>query len=116
MSDEVRCLSKKSREIVTDFSNDLFLSSISVWEISNKYRQGKLQLLYEPYEFVKIVSEKFAIEQLSFDLLSCRHLQNLPLIHKDPYDRMLICQAMENKMAIITDDKIIMSYPVRTIW
>lgn len=116
MADEVNNLSVKSRKIVEDSSNDLFLSSISLWEITNKYKQGKLHLHQEPYSFIKTVSEKFNLQELPFNFLSCRYLQSVPYLHKDPFDRMLICQAIENGLAIVTDDKVIASYPIKTIW
>jgi PIN domain nuclease of toxin-antitoxin system len=52
---------------------------------------------------------------LTFDEASIRHLSQLPRIHNDPFDRMLICQAIENDLTLVSDDRNIKRYPVRVI-
>ncbi|MCI5163416.1 MAG: type II toxin-antitoxin system VapC family toxin, partial [Candidatus Electrothrix sp. AX5] len=44
------------------------------------------------------------------------HLANLPAVHKDPFDRILVCQAIENGLTILTSDQHIQRYPVKTLW
>jgi PIN domain nuclease of toxin-antitoxin system len=57
-----------------------------------------------------------SIEPLSLDVQSVFHLTQLPTHHRDPFDRMLICQAMEHNLTILTSDNLIVQYQVDTIW
>lgn len=94
----------------------ILLSSVSIWEICQKYAIGKLDLHLEPKMLIAHAKRSFGIEILDFSEGDSYHLQHLPPIHKDPFDRMLICQAIEYQMAIVTNDRMISSYPIKTIW
>ena len=88
-------LSKLSRELYRDPSNDVFLSVVSVWEISVKYALGKLSLPQKPERFVPVQREQHMVNSLVLDENSVLHLSRLPALHSDPFDRMLIHQAIE---------------------
>lgn len=103
-------------KILADNKNRIFLSSISIWEICQKYALGKLKLHLEPKLLISHSKRSFGIEIINFSENDSYHLSTLPPLHKDPFDRMLICQAIENNMAIVTDDRMISSYPIKVIW
>lgn len=56
------------------------------------------------------------IESLPLDEASSLHLPSLPILHRDPFDRMLICQAIEHNLEILTPDPLIRQYSIKTIW
>lgn len=60
--------------------------------------------------------QQHAISALELDGAAVLHLPKLPLLHRDPFDRMLICQAIDLGMSLMTPDAMIRSYPVRTLW
>ena len=97
-------------------ANTIFLSSISAWEISVKYRIGKLNLPYSPEQFIPRERKRHFINKLPLSENDTFQLAQLPDIHKDPFDRILICQAIENGLTILTPDRHIQQYPVKTLW
>ncbi len=104
-------LSPGCKEIIADPENDIFVSSVNLWEISIKKSIGKLQA---PEDMVSIVEEKGFLG-LPVSLEDGQSILDLPLLHKDPFDRMLITQAKNNKLTIITNDKVIPTYDVKTM-
>ena len=104
-------LSPGCKDIITDPENDIFVSSVNLWEISIKKSIGKLQA---PEDMVSIVEEKGFLG-LPVSLEDGQSIIDLPLLHKDPFDRMLIAQAKNNKLSIITNDKVIPTYDVKTM-
>ena len=104
-------LSPGCKDIITDPENDIFVSSVNLWEISIKKSIGKLQA---PEDMVSIVEEKGFLG-LPISLEDGQSILDLPLLHKDPFDRMLIVQAKNNKLSIITNDKVIPTYDVKTM-
>ena len=109
-------LSETARQIFKNPKNEMFLSSISVWEIIVKNGIGKLPLPSPAEEFIAAQRIKHEIETLSLTEKAVFHLAKLPQHHKDPFDRMLICQAIEHDMTILTCDGLIVQYPVKTVW
>lgn len=100
----------------SDPENELYLSVVSSWEITVKNMSGKLPLV-EPLERY-IPSRRDANRIASLELTEAATLQlpKLPALHGDPFDRMLICQAIVNGLPILTPDDWITRYPVRTLW
>ena len=109
-------LSEASRNLFREPSNDVFLSAVSVWEISVKYALGKLPLPQPPEKYIPIQREKHMVDPLGLDDNSVLHLNRLPQLHKDPFDRMLICQAINHGLVILTPDELIAQYPVASKW
>lgn len=105
-------LSAKVATVVSDPQNEVFLSVVSFWEISLKYSLGKLPLPEAPVEYVTLQREKHLISALTLDEASVAHLSKLPMLHRDPFDRMLICQAKEHGLVIATADETIRQYSV----
>ena len=92
--------------------NEVYLSAISLWEISVKYQLGKLPLPEPPESYLPVQRERHMIASLPLDEASVSQLAKLPSIHRDPFDRILICQALEHRLTIVTVDEMIRAYPV----
>lgn len=91
--------------------NQILLSVISEWEIMVKYQIGKLHLPESPSIYIPTQRNRHDIASLPLDEESVIQLHKLPLIHRDPFDRMLICQAIQHNLVIATVDNVIISYP-----
>lgn len=109
-------LSTRAREAFVDSANEIYLSSVSAWEIAIKYSLGRLPLPEPPERFIPFQREQHGIEPLQLEEDSALHLTRLPPLHKDPFDRMLVCQAIVHGLVILTSDTLVNQYPVRTIW
>lgn len=105
-------LSAKARGLIEDPKHRIIVSQATVWELSIKVTIGKLEL---PEEFFQ------ALPELGYEILDIRqeHLgtyRQLPLKHRDPFNRILVAQAMVEDVAIITRDAEIGAYGLRTVW
>lgn len=109
-------LSSYARQIFEDSANEVYLSVASAWEIIVKHNLGKLPLPEPPHNFIKNNRIRHRIETLALDEDAVLQLSRLPEYHKDPFDRILICQAISGGMTILTPDTHISSYPVRVEW
>ncbi len=109
-------LSDQAKMLFQSTNNPVYLSSVSAWEIVVKHQLGKLPLPDEPEHFISQQCSQHFIEILSLDDKSVFHLSRLPNYHRDPFDKMLVCQAIEHGLTILTSDKLITQYPVSTIW
>ncbi len=106
-----------SKSLIENPDTLLFLSAVSVWEIEVKFRLGKLKFNDQPLrQFITMARKRLDVFDLSFSEGAALRHSDLAPIHKDPFDRMLICQAMEHDLTIITPDKNISSYDVNTRW
>jgi PIN domain nuclease of toxin-antitoxin system len=109
-------LSDEARALFADPDNEICLSSVSTWEIAVKHSLGKLPLPEAPAKFIPPQRKQHGIDALSLDEETTLYLSRLPVLHRDPFDRMLVCQAIVHHLAILTPDELITQYPVRTIW
>ena len=114
--DETDRLSERCAEVFRDPANEVYLSSVSVWEIAVKHALGKLTLYDSPRRVVPEERSRHGIEALALDESSALMLDKLPALHRDPFDRMLICQALVGGFTILTPDPAIGQYPVATLW
>ncbi len=96
--------------------NDIFMSSVSAWEIAVKHGIGRLTLPEAPASYVPRLRRAHGIEALALDENAALHLVRLPPLHRDPFDRMLVCQAIVEGMVVLTPDTDVSQYPVRTLW
>ena len=113
---DAKDLSGRARKLFVDPGNDVFLSVASAWEIAVKNRLGKLPLPEPVERFVPALRERHGIESLSLDEESALHEARLPALHRDPFDRILVSQAIVHGLVILTPDSQIQQYPVRTTW
>lgn len=109
-------LSRTARSLFQDRGNDIYLSAVSAWEIAVKHALGKLPLPAPPAEIVPRLREQHGIEALALEENAALYLGLLPPIHRDPFDRMLVCQAIAHGLAVMTPDASLRKYPVRTVW
>ena len=109
-------LSHPARAHILDPANEVYLSVASVWEIARKYAQGGLSLPSHPSTLIPAVRKDSGIESLSLTETDVLAAEKLQLFHKDPFDRMLIAQALMGGLAIVTPDRAFEPYPVRVIW
>ena len=109
-------LSDEARELFVDPDNEIYLSSVSTWEIAIKHSLGKLPLPEPPAKFIPAQRKHHGIDVLSLDEEATLYLTRLPVLHRDPFDRMLVCQAVVQHLVILTPDELINQYSVRTIW
>ena len=105
-------LPDRMRDAIRDPGNDVYLSVVSLWEIITKYKLGKLPLPQPPETYIPTQRIRHLITDLPLDEVSVTRLAQLPAIHRDPFDRMLICQALEQGLTIMTVDVTIPTYPV----
>ena len=109
-------LSLRARRAIADDANEVFVSAASAWEVTTKARIGKL-----PGAGPLAVDFAREVRQQGFVALpiSLEHGQvagGLPGDHRDPFDRMLIVQAREEKMALVSNDEVFDGFGVRRIW
>ena len=102
--------------MVTDPHNEAYLSVASAWEIAIKYALNKLPLPDLPSQFVPTQRTLLALIALSIDEEDVLALDRLPALHRDPFDRMLVCQALTHGLVVVSPDPKIQQYPVRTVW
>ena len=96
-------------------SNQLFLSLVSTWEIQIKQQLGKLHLGNKLSDLVETQIEQNGLNILPVTLEHIYALNDLPHIHKDPFDRLLISQAEIESMVLVTVDKKIVQYNIETL-
>ncbi len=104
------------REIIADGANKLFLSAASCWEIAIKAGLGKIILPQQPDKFIVEQMALNAVRALPVEARHALHVFHLPSLHRDPFDRIIIAQALVDKIPIITSDALIRKYKVPTIW
>lgn len=111
-------LTPAMRTLLVDPEHEVFLSAVSVWEATHKHALGKLTVRAPEGAWAHFVRQRetHEIRPLPFDEADTRHLAALPAIHRDPFDRLLICQAIEQSLTLITPDTMIRRYPIRTLW
>lgn len=109
-------LSKEASRLFRNPSNEVFLSAISAWEIALKHSIGQLPLPDSSAMFVADLRERHGITALPLREEEAAYLPRLPKLHRDPFDRMLVCQAVVNGFALLTPDPLISQYPIRTLW
>ena len=111
-----RRLSRKARVTIADPNTEVFISIASAWEIQIKATLMKLTL----NESVDALYRSLIIDQgfrmIGIELSDIDHLSMLPPHHRDPFDRMLIAQAVRGNFTLLTKDRIISSYGAPTLW
>ena len=109
-------LSRRARRLVQRADTELFLSAATAWEIAIKWSIGKLTLPADPVEYMRS-----RIGQTGVRALAIRHehgaqVARLPPHHRDPFDRLLIAQAMVEDLVLLTGDRQIEPYDIRIEW
>ena len=115
-ADEQTRLSEHARAQIVDPGNEVYLSAVCAWEIAVKQGRGSLKLPQPATRFVPHFRAAHRFLELPLDEVAALQVGRLPALHKDPFDRMLVCQAIAHGLAIVTPDPLIAQYPVRTVW
>ncbi len=105
-------LSASLKQLICDLDNEVYLSVVSIWEVIIKHGLGKLPLPEPPEIYLPKQRRLHLIESLPLDEASVTQLSKLPPLHRDPFNRMLICQAIKHNLMIATVDDAIRAYPV----
>lgn len=109
-------LSQSARNLIDNPANELFLSAASVWEIAIKYSIGRLHLRVPPEEYISEQRRFHHIESLPIIETDALEVGKLPHIHRDPFDRLILAQAIVRGMGIVTNDRLIQMYSVPVLW
>ena len=104
-------LSEEAQDVISDGGNRVLLSAASVWEAAMKAAAGRLDMP----ELFEAAAEAVGIEELPISARHARRAAGLPPLHRDPFDRMLVGQALEEGLVIVTRDVLVRQYPVATL-
>jgi PIN domain nuclease of toxin-antitoxin system len=106
---------KQQLELVEDERNALVVSAASSWEIAIKHQLGRLPLPEEPARYVPSRIQTIGAQPLPVEHAHALAVADLPALHGDPFDRLLVAQAQLEDLTILTADEIVAQYPVATI-
>jgi PIN domain nuclease of toxin-antitoxin system len=109
-------LSVPARAATSAGDNEVFVSAASSWEVATKARLGRLAIPEPWHEFVSTHLELNAFQPLAITIRHTFGLTSLPELHRDPFDRILVAQALAEEMKLVSGDRQIQAYPVSTIW
>lgn len=115
-ADHVERLPPSVYDLISDARTGIVVSVATTWELTIKALSGKLTLPKPPNEHFLEHAERFGCELLPVHQRHVAALQELPGIHADPFDRMLVAQALVEDLGLVTGDEILKRYPIRTIW
>jgi PIN domain nuclease of toxin-antitoxin system len=107
-------LGSKAKEVI-DTKTDLYFSIASLWEMSIKINIGKLQL-DRPFEDLSKELQYLNVQILPITVKDTEFYANLPLYHRDPFDRILVAQAMNHSLILISRDPAFDNYPIQRLW
>ena len=116
MAADPAVLSRKVSKIVRETRHSLYLSAASGWEIALLRKLERIDLPDEPQRFIPEAMQKLATLPIPIGFQTAISAAMLPLIHRDPFDRILIAEAMKEKMIILTKDKVFIKYGVQAVW
>lgn len=114
--DQAEKLSSTAIQLLQDPKNAFVLSTVSSWEIAIKYSLGKLEFKRDPEECLPDILTQLGFEILPVSLQHTLAMTHLPWHHRDPFDRLLACQANFENLPILTPDPIFKKYKVKTVW
>lgn len=109
-------LSATAKAIFLESDNELLISAASGFEIAVKHGLGKLALSDSPAAFMRDRIANNGLVELPITMSHATTLQELPLHHRDPFDRLLIAQAMAEGIPLLSADKQLAAYPIECLW
>ncbi|WP_287313397.1 type II toxin-antitoxin system VapC family toxin [Moorena sp. SIO1G6] len=109
-------LSEQVKSLLADKQNDLFLSLVSVWEMQIKLQLNKLSFNFPLAEVLERQQQTNDLYFLPIELDHIYALASLPLQHRDPFDRLLIAQAVVEQMPLLSIDSVFDGYPIQRLW
>jgi PIN domain nuclease of toxin-antitoxin system len=108
-------LSARARGAMEDLANEWWLSAASVWEMSIKCSLGRLTLPAPVDEYVGRKVQQ-GLRVLAIDWTHAAAVQRIPFHHRDPFDRLIVCQAVCERLAVVTRDTVFSKYGVPILW
>ena len=108
-------LSLKVRDLFLDPATERWLSTVSLWEIAVKVQIGKLSMPLQKQFYAQHI-HKLKAKTLAVELRHSLAMFELPMHHRDPFDRLLIAQAREDGFTLATRDEAFQAYAVETVW
>jgi PIN domain nuclease of toxin-antitoxin system len=109
-------VSKKARSILFSGEHELFFSLATLWELSIKIRLGKLRTLTSSIAFLHDQLGEYQITLLPISYEDVLAVEHLDAHHRDPFDRLMVAQAINRNLTLLTGDAEIPKYPVKTLW
>jgi len=116
MAGDPLSLSEKVREIVEEKNNHLYLSAASAWEIAMLQQLKRLELPDVPQRFIAEALQQLNVLPIPIGFTTAISAATLPFIHRDPFDRIIIAEALKEKMTVLTKDVLFKSYGVAVVW
>jgi PIN domain nuclease of toxin-antitoxin system len=109
-------LSNKVKKLFLDEENEIFLSIASLWEIAIKVSLNRLELGQSLTDFYykHVIGNKIKLLDLKVEHLAV--LETLEFHHKDPFDRLIVCQSIVEKIPVLSSDKVLSKYPIKRVW
>ena len=108
--------STKAKQILRSDEYELVFSLVSVWEIAIKIRTGKLNTIGSSVAYIRDEMDAYGMQLLPIRYEHILQLESLPHHHSDPFDRLLIAQALTESLPILTGDKAFQYYDVKLVW
>jgi PIN domain nuclease of toxin-antitoxin system len=108
--------SRLAKQILKSDEHELFFSLVSLWEFAIKIKTGKLNALGSSVSYLRDEMENYSMQLLPIRYNHILQLEALPAHHSDPFDRLLIAQAITESLPILTNDQKIQLYPVKLLW
>jgi PIN domain nuclease of toxin-antitoxin system len=108
--------SRFARQMLKSDEHELFFSLVSLWEFAIKIKTGKLNALGSSVAYLRDEMENYSMQLLPIRYEHILQLEALPTHHSDPFDRLLIAQAVTESLPILTNDQKIRLYPVKVLW
>jgi PIN domain nuclease of toxin-antitoxin system len=109
-------LSERAGELIADGANDVYFSAASAWEIAIKAGLGRIRLSEDAWSLTPQQLERNAFQALPIHVTHAVAVITLPDLHRDPFDRMLVAQAMSEGLTIVSSDPELARYPVPVMW
>jgi len=109
-------LSENARQIFLNTANRLFFSAASLWELCIKKSLGKISLKNGWLQTIQEEMELNTIQWLPIEMTHCAEVAEMPFHHRDPFDRMLIAQAITEDMHLLSRDSRLSDYAIERIW
>ena len=109
-------ISATARAAIADLTNERLLSSVTPWELGIKFSQNKLDLPSGFPLFMRAAMSDLQVAELPVTIAHALRSAELPLIHGDPFDRMLVAQALVEGIPIVSSDRRLSQYGVAVIW
>lgn len=114
--DDDERLSGAARRAIGSPRNDVLVSSVTAWEIATKAAAGRLTISQSAKRFIPTQLAANGFEVLPLQLSHALAGGDLPPVHRDPFDRLLVAQALVEKVPLVTGDRVLAGYPIRIIW